>query len=232
MEKHYTIAQVVDMLSREYEDVTVSSLRFLEQEGLVTPERTAGGHRRYTQADVERVRFIKEMQKRFFPLTVIKEMLHHANHKKEKGEKLFFRPLYYDPSFVPLTRAELAQASGLDEARLAEMESLGMITSTPAGKYNKDDLQAAKTMKGLVGYKLEPGDLAFYMKHNKAMVEEEMRLMISKVMAERSMDELDIVALHMEELGDELRHILHAKLLRQAAHMLADQLRKQSGEKL
>ena len=54
--------------------------------------------------------------------------------------------------------------------------------------------------------------------------EQKVLLMISKIMAERSMDEMDTVALHQEELNDEMRHILHAKLLRQAAHRLADQL--------
>ncbi|MBU0703302.1 MAG: MerR family transcriptional regulator [Chloroflexi bacterium] len=237
-EETYTISQVAEMLSQEYEDLTVSSLRFLEKEGLVTPERTAGGHRRYTQADVERVRFIKEMQRRFFPLSLIQDMLRKANGKKERGEKLFFRPLHYDPDFAPLSPTELAQASGLDEAQLAEMKALGMITSfdeaqdgpSDETRYDEDDLQAAKAMKGLVDYGLEPADMAFYMEHIKAMVGEEIRLMIGKVMVGRDMDEMDIVALHVEELNDELRRVLHAQILRQAAHRLADQF-KQFGEK-
>jgi len=229
-EKYYTIGQVVEMLSSQYEDLTVSSLRFLEKKGLVTPERTAGGQRRYTQADVERVRFIKEMQRRFFPLNIVREMLRHANHKKGKGEKLLFRPLHYDPDFVPLSRGELAQASGLDEAQLAEMESLGMVAPSAEGRYNEDDLQTAKTMKGLVDYGLEPGDLAFYMAHIETIVEEEMQLILTKAMAGRSLDEMDTVALHVEELSDELRHVLHAKLLRQAAHLLSNQFKRQFGE--
>ena len=102
---YYTISQVVEMLSQEYKDLSASSLRFLEKEGLVIPGRTAGDHRRYTQADVERIRFIKEMQRRFFPLSIIGEVLRRSNHKKEKGEKLFFRSLHYDPDFVPLSGA-------------------------------------------------------------------------------------------------------------------------------
>ena len=227
--EYFTISQVAEMLN-EFPDLTISSLRFLEREGLVTPERTAGGHRRYTQTDVERVRFVKEMQRRFFPLNVIGEMLRHANHEKGKGEKLFFRPLHYDPDFSPLGRAELAQATGLDEARLAEMEALGMIGPSAEGQYDEDDLQAARVMKGLVEYGLEPADLAFHVEHIEAMVEEEMRLMISKVMAGRSLAEMDTVALHVEELGDELRRVLHAKVLRQAAHLASDQFKKQFGE--
>jgi len=234
----YTISQVVEMLGQEYGDLTVSSLRFLEKEGLVTPERTAGGHRRYTQADVERVRFIKEMQRRFFPLSVIGEMLRHSNHKKEKGEILFFRPLHYDPDFVPLSRAELAQVSGLDEDRLVEMESLRMITTfdeaqdgpLTEGKYDEDDLRLAKAMKGLAHYGLKPSDLAFYMEHIENMVEQEMWLMISKVMAERSLDEMDTVAVQVEELNDEIRRTLHAKVMRQAAYRLSDRFKKQPEE--
>jgi len=229
-EEYFTISQVVEKLHSEFPDLTVSSLRFLEKEELVTPERTAGGHRRYTQTDVERVRFVKEMQRRFFPLNVIGEMLRHANHKKEKGEKLFFRPLHYDPDFSPLGRAELAQASGLDEARLAEMEALGMIGPSAEGQYDEDDLQAARMMMGLVDYGLEPADLAFHVAHIEAVVEEEMRLMIGKVMAGRSLAEMDTVALHVEELSDALRHVLHAKVLRRAAHLLSDQFKKRFGE--
>ncbi len=76
---------------------------------------------------------------------------------------------------------------------------------------------------------LEPGDLAFYKAHIETIVEEEIRLMITKVAAGRSLDEIKTVALHVEEMSDELRRILHAKLLRQAAHRLADQLREEFG---
>ncbi len=225
-EEYFTISQAAEMLN-EFPDLTVSSLRFLEREGLVTPERTAGGHRRYTQADVERVRFIKEMQKRFFPLNVIGEMLRKTNHKKEKGEKLFFRPLHYDPDFVPLSPAGLAQVSGLDETRLAEMEALGMISPSAEGQYDEDDLQSARAMKGLVEYGLEPADLAFYVEHIETIVEEEMRLMLTKIVAERGIAE----TLHVEELTDELRRVLHAKLLRRAGLQLSDQFKRHFEER-
>ena len=231
-EEYYTISQVVEMLSPEFPDLTVSSLRFLEKEGLAIPERTEGGHRRYTQADVERVRFIKEMQRRFFPLSLIRKMLYKANGQKERGEKLFFRPLNYDPDFVPLSLAELAQVSGLDEARLAEMETLGMITPLDENRYDEDDLQAAKAMKGLVNYGLEPADLGFYLEHIKAIVKEEMRLMLTKIVVGRNLDEMDTVALRVEELGDELRHVLHAKVMRQAAQMLSGEFKRRFGEEI
>jgi hypothetical protein len=81
-------------------------------------------------------------------------------------------------------------------------------------------------MKGLMNYRLAPADLAFYMEHMEAIVEEEMRLMIGRVIVGRSLDEMDTVALRVEELTDELRRVLHAKLLRQAAHHLSDQFKR------
>jgi len=158
-------------------------------------------------------------------------MLYKTNGQKAKGEKLFFRPLNYDPDFSPLNRVELAQASGSDENQLAEMKSLGMITPSDEDQYDEDDLQAARAMKGLVDYGLEPTDLAFYIEHIAAMVEEEMRLMISKVMAGRDMAEMDVVALRVEELTDELRRVLHAKALRQAARQLSDEFKGHLEEK-
>ena len=57
-----SIGRIVELLAADYPDVTQSSLRFLEREGLLSPARTPGGHRLYTQADVQRVRQIKEWQ--------------------------------------------------------------------------------------------------------------------------------------------------------------------------
>ena len=104
-----------------------------------------------------------------------------------------------------------------------------MITPLDENRYDEDDLQAAKAMKGLVDYGLEPADLAFYVEHTAAIVEEKMRLMIGKVMAGRSLDEMDTVALHVEELGDALRHVLHARVLRRAAQRLSDEFKSQFG---
>ncbi|MEA3339999.1 MAG: hypothetical protein U9R15_08540, partial [Chloroflexota bacterium] len=100
-----------------------------------------------------------------------------------------------------------------------------MIAPLDENRYDEDDLQAVKAMKGLVEYGMEPADLAFYMEHIAAMVEEEMRLMLNKAIAGRRLDEMDVVALRVEELADELRRVLHAKALRQAARQLSDQFK-------
>ena len=71
-----TIGAVLDALKPDFPDVTISKIRFLEAEGLVTPERTASGYRTFSDDDVERLRYILSAQRdRFWPLKVIRESL-------------------------------------------------------------------------------------------------------------------------------------------------------------
>lgn len=73
---YLTIGEVVQRLQGAYPDLSISKVRFLEEEGLVAPERTAGGYRKFSQADVARVEMILRLQKdHFLPLAVIREKL-------------------------------------------------------------------------------------------------------------------------------------------------------------
>lgn len=72
----YTIGKVVSRLQHTYPDLSVSKVRFLEAEGLVNPKRTKSGYRLYSEADIERLETILQLQKtHFYPLAVIKEKL-------------------------------------------------------------------------------------------------------------------------------------------------------------
>lgn len=73
---YLTIGEVVQRLQPAYPDLSISKVRFLEEEGLVTPERTAGGYRKFTPSDVTRVEMVLRLQKEhFLPLAVIREKL-------------------------------------------------------------------------------------------------------------------------------------------------------------
>jgi len=73
---YLTIGEVVQRLQGGYPDLSISKVRFLEEEGLVAPERTQGGYRKFSQADVARVEMILRLQKEhFLPLAVIREKL-------------------------------------------------------------------------------------------------------------------------------------------------------------
>ncbi len=71
-----TIGEVLNELKDEFDDITISKIRFLESEGLISPDRTPSGYRKFTQADVDRLRYVLRAQRdRYLPLKVIKDEL-------------------------------------------------------------------------------------------------------------------------------------------------------------
>src|SRR5262249_24931559 len=73
---HLSIGDVLNILREEFPDVTISKIRFLESQGLIDPERTPSGYRKFYESDVSRLRWILHQQKEnFLPLKVIKERL-------------------------------------------------------------------------------------------------------------------------------------------------------------
>lgn len=73
---YFTIGEVLALLLEEFPDVTISKIRFLESQGLITPERTSAGYRKFTKPEVERLKFIlREQKDNFLPLRVIRDRL-------------------------------------------------------------------------------------------------------------------------------------------------------------
>ena len=73
---HLSIGEVLSLLQEEFPDVTISKIRFLESQGLLDPERTPSGYRKFYEADIERLRWILTQQREnFLPLKVIKDRL-------------------------------------------------------------------------------------------------------------------------------------------------------------
>jgi DNA-binding transcriptional MerR regulator len=89
--KALTIGAVAKILGREFEDISISKIRYLEDQKLLAPRRTPGGYRLYSQADVERLRAILRMQRdEFLPLRVIRQELA-AGARQERGETASIR---------------------------------------------------------------------------------------------------------------------------------------------
>ena len=83
---YLTIGKVVKRLQSQYPDLTVSKVRYLQDEGLINPSRTPGGYRLYSQRDIKRLETVLYLQKnRFMPLSVIKEELDHPNDSRLSG---------------------------------------------------------------------------------------------------------------------------------------------------
>src|SRR6476619_3828123 len=71
-----SIGQVLAALKGDFPDISISKIRFLETEGLVTPERAPSGYRRYVESDIERLRYVLTVQRdHYLPLKVIREHL-------------------------------------------------------------------------------------------------------------------------------------------------------------
>jgi DNA-binding transcriptional MerR regulator len=154
---YFGIGEVLAQLRAEFPDVSVSKIRFLETEGLIQPARSSSNYRKFAAADVERLRYILTAQRdRYLPLRVIKDQLDadgqdHGHRRAGRYPVLADRPADAGGPAVPLTRRELLEATGLDEARLAELEDFGLVRRN-GRQYGPDALAAARAIVALDSY--------------------------------------------------------------------------------
>jgi DNA-binding transcriptional MerR regulator len=136
------IGEVLAQLRGEFPDVSVSKIRFLENEGLIQPARSAANYRQFATTDVERLRYILTAQRdQYLPLRVIKNQLDAGEEEEEEEEE----------QESPLTRRTLLEATGLDDARLAELEDFGLVRRS-GRLYGPDALKAARAIVALDRY--------------------------------------------------------------------------------
>jgi DNA-binding transcriptional MerR regulator len=169
-----SIGAVLDLLRGDFPDVTISKIRFLEAEGLVTPERTASGYRRFTAYDCARLRFILTAQRdQYLPLKVIKAQLD----AQPDGELPQTGSTYGVPRLVPvsaesgesaadvwpnqvrLSREHLLARSGVDDELLTALVKAGVITTGPAGFFDEHSVAIAQCARALAEYGVEPRHL-------------------------------------------------------------------------
>jgi DNA-binding transcriptional MerR regulator len=152
-----SIGEVLAELRAEFPDITISKLRFLEAEGLVEPRRTPAGYRKYSAADVARLRFVLAAQRdHYLPLRVIREQLTGVAPLCSVTV-----PGVPEPVAPRLDRAELLARSGLTESALDELAAHGLIRDR-AGRYDADALTVATVAAQLARYGLEPRHLRGY----------------------------------------------------------------------
>lgn len=162
-----SIGALVRALAEEFPELTISKVRFLETEGLVTPARTASGYRQYSAADVERLRWVLRAQRdRFWPLTMIRAALEAADRGLEPGlpGQRPTVPATPPDGDVPdlgdllardrlrITATELAEAAGLSEGDVADLVEHGLLRRRADGSFGEDGLRAARSAAGLARY--------------------------------------------------------------------------------
>jgi DNA-binding transcriptional MerR regulator len=147
-----SIGQVLDELSAEFPDVSPSKIRFLEAEGLIRPLRSNSGYRRFSAADITRLRFILTAQRdEYLPLRVIKERLDALDGDHGGGGAVTALPP------LAMTRSELLAAAGAAEELLAELEDYGLIRR--ARSYGAQPLSVLRSAVHLGAHGIQPRHL-------------------------------------------------------------------------
>jgi DNA-binding transcriptional MerR regulator len=143
------ISEVLSRLRTEFPDITVSKIRFLESEGLIAPARSPSRYRRFSPADVDRLRYILTAQRdQYLPLRVIRERLGQPRPGGPDRESQQ-QPAAGDQD--RLSRRELIEAAGIDDDQLTELESYGLVQRS-GRQYGPDALEAAITVAELAAY--------------------------------------------------------------------------------
>jgi DNA-binding transcriptional MerR regulator len=131
--KALTIGAVCKILSQEFDDISISKIRYLEDQKLLSPRRTAGGYRLYSQSDVERLRTILRLQRdEFLPLKVIRQELA-AGHELDLGgerrgtQGAARRAITVNAATAHLSLDELVEETGAREELVRELEDFGVV---------------------------------------------------------------------------------------------------------
>lgn len=175
MTEQVGIGELIRQLSEEFPDLTVSKVRFLESQGIISPNRTPGGYRRFTVDDRERLRYALRAQRdHFLPLRVIVEHLEAMSRgltpaltdptprAPESDPTVQSSPFATPGEHLRMTGVELRRATGLTRAQVAEAENQRLLVADSEGLYGPDELAAARAMAALA-------DLGLSSRHLRAV---------------------------------------------------------------
>jgi DNA-binding transcriptional MerR regulator len=176
-----SIGEVLEQLRGEFPGLNISKIRFLEAEGLIEPERTPSGYRKFAPSDVDRLRYVLTCQREhYLPLKVIREHLDAMDRGLEPpalngaaGPQVprvvldgdgyptadAFRPDARGAE-LRLSRRELLSAAEIDDALLEQLETFGLVRPRQGrAPYDGEALVVAKTAGELAAFGLEPRHL-------------------------------------------------------------------------
>ena len=227
---YLSIGEVLGKLRGDFPDITISKIRFLESEGLIDPQRTPSGYRKFTSIDLERLRYVLSAQRdQYLPLRVIKENLDALDRGLQPASTPGAAPTprlasvdgeltpshFAGESDLRLSREELLESANLSDAQLVELESFGLITIR-GRYYDADALSVGRTVSAIAAFGIEPRHLRSF----KSAADREIGLVeqvITPLLAQKSSD----AKARAEEVANELAALsvkLHAALVRAGLH--------------
>jgi DNA-binding transcriptional MerR regulator len=214
-----TIGTVCKSLQEEFPDISISKIRFLEDQRLITPRRTPGGYRLYGEEDVEQLRAILRMQRdEFLPLRVIRQVIAQGRSAAGTGR----RPRLVGGVEDRLTFDQLLAAADADPVFVRELEEFQLIerhTSESDAAFSRADVEIVVICQRLARY----GVAARHLKAFRSAVEREAGL-LEQILApalrshnpdrrEAGLQELEALA----EVTSQLAHLLLVRDLRELA---------------
>lgn len=193
------IGQVLELLRPEHPTISIPKIRFLEEQGLVSPERTPAGYRKYSHADIERLRYVLVLQRDHHqPHKRIAEILDAIDRGLEPPPLMSLTPTVPEVALSPdgmpspesfrrhddlrLSRKEVLKIAEISEELLGQLEDFGLVTARPGtGHFDTDALVVCTAARELAEYGLEPRHLRAF----KAAADREVGLVEQVVAPQR-----------------------------------------------
>jgi DNA-binding transcriptional MerR regulator len=168
--KALTIGSVCKVLAREFPDISISKIRYLEDQKLVAPRRTQGGYRLYSQADVARLRTILRLQRdEFLPLRVIRQELASGREAEEGGgaelDQRGRRISLERTADSVHTLEEIVEETGVDGRLVRELEEYGLVRGDGRGgnrTYDSIERDIVRAVVELTQYGVGPRNLRVF----------------------------------------------------------------------
>ena len=156
-----TIGDVLKQLKADFPDVTVSKIRFLETEGLISPRRSQSGYRRFSPDDIARLRYILTHQRdNYLPLKVIREQLAAMDTGKvtpvtaKRAAPGALTAEQFRAAEAPrrLTRADVVARADVEDSFVGSLIRMGMINANSSGFFSVDDVTMVQLAARLTEY--------------------------------------------------------------------------------
>ena len=231
--KALTIGAVCKILQSEFDDVSISKIRYLEDQKLLTPRRTPGGYRLYSQADVERLRTILRLQRdEFLPLRVIRQELAAGgdivaaalgSEKRSSGTGVR-RAILIDTSRAYLTRDEVIEETGAREELIAELENFGIVQPEQRdgrGVYDETDREIIRSANELSRFGVGARNLRVF----RSSADREANLLealLGPSLRSRNPDRRKEALESLESLAATVSHLKHLLLVRDLRRLAGD----------
>lgn len=236
---YLSIGEVLIQVKTEFPDITISKIRFLEAEGLIEPERTPSGYRKFYDTDVQRLRSILRMQRdEYLPLKVIRDRLREEEEEATRTaaathplngsapvrtatpvvEQVPAEP----PIGLQMTIEEMSSATGIEVERIRELRSYGLVCEHgPDGAryFDGEDFLVLSAVREFFRHGLEPRHLTLY----RNFVDREASLLESIVLPQvrkRNPDAQRSATASLAELAEASRKLSAALLRRRLTSYL------------